>query len=74
MARLNAAARRRVPRGDFAGPGRSFPIEDKGHARAALADVGGAERNGSVNASQAARIRSRARTELGTSGNRSRGR
>jgi hypothetical protein len=36
MARLNAAARRALPSSTFAGPGRSFPIPDKGHAKAAL--------------------------------------
>lgn len=36
MARLTAAQRRRLPAKDFAGPGRSFPINDKNHARAAL--------------------------------------
>jgi len=36
MARLTAAARRKIPTSEFAGPGRSFPIEDKAHARAAL--------------------------------------
>lgn len=36
MARLTAGARRAIPSQDFAGPGRSFPIEDPNHARAAL--------------------------------------
>ncbi len=36
MAKLNAAARRALPSSTFAGPGRSFPIPDKGHAKAAL--------------------------------------
>lgn len=36
MARLTAAQRRNLPSSVFAGPGRSFPIPDKGHARAAL--------------------------------------
>jgi hypothetical protein len=39
MARLNAAARKRIPGGDFAGPGRSYPIENASHARAALSMV-----------------------------------
>lgn len=36
MARLKAAARKALPASDFAGPGRSFPIPDAGHAKAAL--------------------------------------
>lgn len=37
MAKLNAQRRKALPAGDFAGPGRSFPIEDASHARNALA-------------------------------------
>lgn len=40
MARLSAAQRRALPTKTFAGPGRSFPIPDKNHARAALALIG----------------------------------
>lgn len=40
MARLTAAARRKLPSSTFAGPGRSFPIPDKNHAKAALALIG----------------------------------
>jgi hypothetical protein len=65
MARLTASARRRVPSRDFAGPGRSFPLTDKKHDRAALSDVGRAEKAGSVTAAQAAKIKSRARAGLG---------
>jgi hypothetical protein len=39
MSKLNAKARNALPAKDFAGPGRSFPIEDKSHARNALARV-----------------------------------
>ena len=34
--KLNAAARKAIPSGQFAGPNRSFPIEDENHAKAAL--------------------------------------
>lgn len=40
MARLTAKARRALPAKTFAGPGRSFPIPDAGHAKAALALIG----------------------------------
>jgi hypothetical protein len=34
--RLTAPVRKALPTDDFAGPDRSFPIEDPNHARAAL--------------------------------------
>lgn len=39
MAKLKAASRNKLPGKDFAGPDRSYPIEDKNHARNALARV-----------------------------------
>jgi hypothetical protein len=36
MAKLSSKARGKIPSKEFAGPGRSFPIEDKAHARAAI--------------------------------------
>lgn len=39
MARLTAKARKAIPTKSFAGPGRSYPIEDPNHARAALSMV-----------------------------------
>jgi hypothetical protein len=35
--KLTAKARKAIPTSEFAGPDRSFPIEDKSHARNALA-------------------------------------
>lgn len=35
MARLTTKQRDALPAKDFAGPGRSYPVEDKSHARAA---------------------------------------
>ncbi len=55
MARLTARQRRKLPAKTFAGPGRSFPIPDKGHARAALGRIN--------NAPASARPRIRARAE-----------
>lgn len=37
MAKLTTAERKRIPSSEFAGPDRSYPIEDKSHARNALA-------------------------------------
>lgn len=39
MAKLTAAARKKIPGKEFAGPDRSYPIEDASHARNALARV-----------------------------------
>jgi hypothetical protein len=36
MAKLSTKARAKLPKSTFAGPGRSFPIPDKKHAKAAL--------------------------------------
>ena len=39
VARLTTAKRRAIPSKDFAGPDRSYPINDASHARNALARV-----------------------------------
>lgn len=41
MAKLTAAKRRAIPSKDFAGPDRSYPIENPSHARNALARASG---------------------------------
>jgi hypothetical protein len=65
MARLTASQRKKLPKKDFAGPGRSFPIPDKAHATAALRLVGRAQKAGHITADQAAKIKAMARKELG---------
>jgi hypothetical protein len=39
MARLSIKQRKQIPAQDFAGPDRSYPIEDPSHARNALSRV-----------------------------------
>ena len=39
MAKLKAATRNKIPASKFAGPDRSYPIEDESHARNALSRV-----------------------------------
>jgi hypothetical protein len=39
MAKLSTAARKALPASAFAGPGRSYPVEDKAHARNAKSRV-----------------------------------
>jgi hypothetical protein len=58
MARLTKGARAALPGGDFAGPGRSFPVNDRKHAKAALMDINSAP------PSARARIRAKADAEL----------
>lgn len=41
MAKLTTKRRKALPAKDFAGPDRSFPIEDENHARNALARASG---------------------------------
>jgi hypothetical protein len=36
MARLTAKTRAKIPTSKFAGPGRSYPVQDKAHAKAAI--------------------------------------
>ena len=64
MAKLTAKARSKIPSSQFAGPGRSFPIEDKAHAVAAERMVGRAVNSGSITLDQAARIRAKAKAKL----------
>lgn len=40
MAKLSTKARKSLPAKDFAGPGRSYPVEDAGHAKAAKSFAG----------------------------------
>jgi len=62
MAALTAKKRASLPKSTFAGPGRSFPIPDKSHARAALQDIPKAK---SLTLAQAQKIRARAYSKLG---------
>lgn len=39
MAKLTTAERNKLPDSDFAGPNRSYPVEDKAHARNAKSRV-----------------------------------
>lgn len=39
MSKLSSGERNALPDSDFAGPGRSYPIEDENHARNALSRV-----------------------------------
>ena len=65
MANLTAAKRKNIPSSEFAGPGRSFPIPDKNHARLAIAMASRSENAGNISAGTAASIKAKARSKLG---------
>jgi hypothetical protein len=59
--KLTAKARGALSSSNFAGPGRSFPVEDKKHARAALMDVNKAK---GLTAKQKTTIKNKAKAKL----------
>lgn len=65
MARLSSRQRRKLPRSDFAGPGRSYPIPDRGHAKAALARASHAVKTGRLSRGQYQKIVRAADRKLG---------
>jgi hypothetical protein len=67
VAKLTTKARKALPAKDFAGPGRSYPVEDKAHARNAKARASQAEKGGRMSAAEKARIDAKADRKLGKS-------
>ncbi len=65
MAKLTAKARKKIPAGKFAGPGRSFPIEDTIHAKEAISGATRSEHAGNISPSTEASIKAKARRKLG---------
>jgi hypothetical protein len=68
MARLTAKTRKSLPKKDFAGPGRSYPVEDKGHARAAKSRASAAVNAGRMSKGTEAKIDAKANKKLGKRG------
>lgn len=64
MTKLTAKKRKAMPKGDFAGPGKSFPISDKTHARLAISGATRSANAGNISASEAAKIKAKARKKL----------
>ena len=64
MAVLTTKARKAIPESKFAGPDRSYPVEDKAHASSALSRVSHAEKVGHVSPSTAAKIKAKANRVL----------
>lgn len=65
MAKLNSAARKALPKSDFAGPDRSFPVPDKSHAANAKARASQAVNEGRMSKGTEAKIDSKANKVLG---------
>lgn len=64
MGKLTPSQRAAIPSGEFAGPGRSYPIPDKGHAEAAIVDSSRAERAGNISPGERAHIVAAAERKL----------
>ena len=64
MAKLNAAARKRLPASDFAGPNHTFPDEDATHAREAISGATRAYNAGNISKSEENSIKAKARAKL----------
>ena len=67
MATLTAAQRRRIPASKFAGPDRSYPVEDRSHAANAKARAKQQLNKGNLSGAQYRRIVAKANRVLGSS-------
>lgn len=65
MAKLTTKARNALPASKFAGPGRSYPVEDKSHAANAKARASQQEKAGRLSGGEKARIDEKANRVLG---------
>lgn len=60
MAELSTKARKKLPGKDFAGPGRSYPVNDRAHAANAKARATQEEKKGKLSKSTEKRIDAKA--------------
>lgn len=65
MAKLSTDERKSLPRSEFAGPDRSYPVPDKSHARNAKARASQAQNAGRMSKAQESRIDAKANRVLG---------
>lgn len=63
--KLTSGKRKSMPKSSFAGPGRSFPVNDKTHARLAISGATRSERAGNISKTEEQKIKSKARNKLG---------
>lgn len=64
MAKLSSATRDKLPKGEFAGPDRSYPVPDKAHAANAKARASQAVNAGRMSGSEKAKIDAKANKVL----------
>lgn len=64
MSELTAKARKKLPGWVFAGPDRSYPVQDKAHAANAKARATQQVEKGNLSASAAAKIKAKANKVL----------
>lgn len=67
MAKLTAKARKALPASKFAGPNRSYPVQDRSHAANAKARASQAVHEGRMSKSSEAKIDAKANRVLGKS-------
>ena len=65
MAKLTTKKRNALPKSEFAGPGRSYPVNDKSHAANAKARASQMESAGKISSAEKAKIYSKANKVLG---------
>lgn len=65
MAKLTSKARNAIPASAFAGPNRSYPVQDKSHAANAKARASQAVNSGRMSKSTEAKIDAKANRKLG---------
>lgn len=65
MAKLTAAARKRIPKSEFAGPNRSYPVPDKSHSANAKARASQQANAGRISKATEAKIDAKADRVLG---------
>ncbi len=68
MAKLTTRKRKALPARDFAGPGRSYPVENKAHARDAKARASAAVDAGRMSRGEERKIDAKANKKLGKTG------
>ena len=73
MAKLSAAARKKIPASQFAGPNRSYPVPDRSHAANAKARASQAVKAGRMSKAQESKIDSKANRVLGKGRTKSKG-
>jgi hypothetical protein len=64
MTNLTPEKRKMMAKALFAGPGKSFPINDPTHERLAISGATRSERAGNISSSEEATIKSKARAKL----------